>query len=431
MRVLIVEQKCKHGHYLNYVQYLVRAFVPLGCEIVVAVPPGTPESAQFKMHLAPHQAHFRLEFIPARDETAAAWKRINTDARVFRAVISRVKPDAVYLPTGDGVAQSLAFGKLACRRTGLSRVHCEALLIRVPAAYGMDTRSPFLTKVAFQAMPFDVVHYIDPVAFDWVLNNVGSRAGRKARFIADPIEPIPLLNRSDACAKLGLPESRKLIMSVGLQDHRKGVDYLIKACARWKPTGPASIVLAGMLSPQIKELLTRQYRYLVDDGRLIVLDRYLSNDEINACCAAGDLITTPYRPHPHPSAIVLYAIHAGKMVLAANNGWFSYMVPKFALGRLCEPQDPELLAESLNRALHEAEGYQVSPAAKRLVEFNRSENFVRQWRQELSKLMGKREQARIPDWNWVLTGDENKSLERRGGPGQATSDFRGDTNLST
>ena len=38
MRVLIIEQKCDDGHYLNYVQYLVQAFAPLGCEIVVAVP---------------------------------------------------------------------------------------------------------------------------------------------------------------------------------------------------------------------------------------------------------------------------------------------------------------------------------------------------------------------------------------------------------
>ena len=43
MRVLIIEQKCDDGHYLNFVQYLVQAFAPLGCEIVVAVPNSAPE----------------------------------------------------------------------------------------------------------------------------------------------------------------------------------------------------------------------------------------------------------------------------------------------------------------------------------------------------------------------------------------------------
>jgi glycosyltransferase involved in cell wall biosynthesis len=329
---------------------------------------------------------------------------VKTDACVFRALIERIKPDAVYLPTADGVAQSLALSQLAMRRSGLSRVHSEALLIRVPAAYGMSRRPPFFTKMSLRAMPFDVVHYIDPVTFDWVVSKVGGQARKRARFIADPIEPLPLPTRSKACAMLGLPEQKKFIMSIGMQDHRKGVDYLIKACARWQPVEPASIVLAGILSAQIRELVTNEYRHLLDDGRLIVLDRYLNNEEINACCAAGDLIATPYRPHPHPSAIVLYAASAGKMVLAANNGWFAYMVPKFSLGRLCEPDDPEIFAETLVSALLEAKAYKVSAAAKRLVEFHRSENFVLQWRRELSRIMGGSEDASLRDWNWVLNG---------------------------
>jgi glycosyltransferase involved in cell wall biosynthesis len=408
MRVLIIEQRCDYGHLLNYVQYLVRAFAPLGCEIVIAVPNAAPESAQFKRYLSPYQSRFRLEVIPSREYATSMWRMVSTDARVFRALIDRVKPDAVYLPTADGAAQSLALSRLALLRSGFSQVHSEALLIRVPAAYGMSRRPPFLTKMAIRAMPFDVVHYIDPVTFDWVLRCVGGSAARRARFIADPIEPLPLPAQSTARAMLGLPERKKLIMSIGMQDHRKGVDYLIEACARWQPAEPAGIVLAGMLSAQIKELVTTEYRHLVDNGRLIVLDRYLSHEEINACCAAGNLIATPYRPHPHPSAIVLYAASAGKMVLAANNGWFAYMVPKFSLGRLCDPQNPDLLAETLNLALGEAEAYKVSPAAKRLVEFNRSENFVLQWRRELSRMMGRSEDASPRDWEWVLNGEEEK-----------------------
>jgi hypothetical protein len=107
------------------------------------------------------------------------------------------------------------------------------------------------------------------------------------------------------------------------------------------------MVLAGPL--KIRHLVPNEYRHLVDDGRLIVLDRYLSNEEINACCAAGSLIAAPYRLQPSPSSIVLHAVAAERMVLAANNGWLAYMVPKFSLGRLCDPQDPELLAKTLDR----------------------------------------------------------------------------------
>jgi glycosyltransferase involved in cell wall biosynthesis len=408
MRVLIIEQNCEYGHYLNWVQYLVRAFEPLGCEIVVAVPKAAPESPPFKMYMSPHQSRFRLEFIPSREYATSMWTMMRTDAHVFRQLIDRVKPDAVYFPTADGVALSLALSRLALLRSGLSPIHSEAHLVRVPAAYGMSRRPQVFTKMVLRAMPFDVVHYIDPVTFDWVVRYVGGKAERRARFMADPIEPLSLPTRSEARAMLGLPEHKRLIMSIGLQDHRKGVDHLLAAGARWHPAEPASIVLAGMLSAPIRELVTNEYRRLVDEGRLVVLDRYLSKEDFNACFAAGDLVATPYRPHPHPSAIVLHAATAGKMVLAANNGWFAYMVPRFSLGRLCDPQDSETFAETLDAALDEAEAYELSAAANRLVEFHHSENCVVQWRRELSKLMGKSEQAPLRDWNWVLNGEEEE-----------------------
>src|ERR1700730_12492823 len=411
MRVLIIEQASDGGHYLNYFRHLIQAFAPLGCEIVVAVPKPALESAQFKMYLFPHRPRFRLERIPSRDETISKWRMILANARAFRALIARVKPDAVYVPsldvylsTLDRMAQSLAWW--LALRPRLSRLHCEALLLGLPAAYGMTRRSPFINKMTVRTMPFDVVHYIDPVVFDWVLSKVGGKAVRRPRFIADPVEPLLLPTRSKARAMLRLPEHKKLIMSVGMQDHRKGVDYLIRACARWQPAEPASIVLAGPLSPQIRQLVTSEYRHLLEDGRLIVLDRYLSKEEINACCAAGNLIAAPCRPHPHSSSIVLHAVTAERMVLAANNGWFAYMVPKFSLGRLCDPQNPELLAEALDLALREAEAYKLSAAAKRLVEFHRAENFVIQWRRELSRFMGKSEEAARRDWKWVLNGED-------------------------
>ena len=65
-----------------------------------------------------------------------------------------------------------------------------------------------------------------------------------------------------------------------------------------------------------------------------------------------------------------------------------------------------MLAKTLDLALHEAEAYKPSAAAKRLVEFHRSANFMLQWRRELSQIMGKSEDALPRDWNWVLNGED-------------------------
>src|SRR3984893_17625772 len=108
MRVLIIEQASDGGHYLNYVRHLIQAFAPLRCEIVVAVPKPALESAQFKMYLAPHRPRFRLEFIPSR-KALGRWRTVQTDASVFRELMDRVKTDAVYVPTLERMAQSLAW----------------------------------------------------------------------------------------------------------------------------------------------------------------------------------------------------------------------------------------------------------------------------------------------------------------------------------
>src|SRR5262245_2858031 len=141
MRLLIIEQRYDGGHHLNFVQYLVEAFAPLGCEIVLAVPEPAPETPQFKMSLSPYQSRFRLESIPFRDESISRWRMI-LRARAFRALIARVKPDAVYVPSLDRMAQTLAWW--VALRPRLSGLHCEALLLGVPAAYGM-TRLPSIS----------------------------------------------------------------------------------------------------------------------------------------------------------------------------------------------------------------------------------------------------------------------------------------------
>jgi hypothetical protein len=91
------------------------------------------------------------------------------------------------------------------------------------------------------------------------------------------------------------PEHKKLVMSIGMQDHRKGVDYLIHACARWTPAEPVSIVLAGKLSAQIRqhsyvsilatqsEIKSPKFRYMAHilDEEIVTLSQRLKR--INRC----------------------------------------------------------------------------------------------------------------------------------------------------
>jgi hypothetical protein len=126
MRVLITEQTYDGGHYLNYVRHLIQAFAPLGCEIVVAVPNAALESARFKTYLSSHQSRFQLEFVQPREyASTSVWRMIQTEARVYRELIDRVRPDAVYFPTLEQrMAQWVALPQSDC----LS-FRCEGFLL--------------------------------------------------------------------------------------------------------------------------------------------------------------------------------------------------------------------------------------------------------------------------------------------------------------
>jgi hypothetical protein len=52
-------------------------------------------------------------------------------------------------------------------------------------------------------------------------------------------------------------------------------------------------------------------------------------------------------------------------------------------------------------ALERARNYQVSTAAKRLIEYQRPENFIATWRSGLAEKMG-RSGGALRTWEWVL-----------------------------
>jgi hypothetical protein len=77
------------------------------------------------------------------------------------------------------------------------------------------------------------------------------------------------------------------------------------------------------------------------------------------------------------------------------------MVPKFHLGTTCDVENTQAFATLLPDALEQARSYKVDAAAKRLIEYQRPENFMAIWRSGLAAKMGRKAGA-IQTWDWVL-----------------------------
>lgn len=406
MRVTILEQRYAGGHFLHYVARLIRALEGVADEIVLATPEACAASSQYGVYLRPLEGRFRMHPVWERwtQHNKPVHKLAFIYADLLRDVVRDTRCDAILIPGADGIAEGTGLARLALRNAIPQSVHAEALLIRGPIAYGFEQRrrTAFLQKLAMRAMPFDRVHFIDPVVYRWAKSLSPGLASR-CRFVPDPIDPPPTISKADARAKLGWPAHARIALSIGPQDDRKGTDVLVNATARSNLGVEDRVVLAGQI---VKPLRAQIDAMMNADptlrSRLILVDRYLSTDEFGAAMRAADLIVAPYKPQPHPSGVTLQAAAAGRMVLTSHVGWFEQIVPVFGLGMTCDCQSIDALADALPGALERSTTFVTGKASRKLLAFHQPESFARAWRAGLLERMGRTPDADVPDWDALV-----------------------------
>jgi hypothetical protein len=402
MRVLILEQRYEGGHYLNWVKLVVMSVLDLADEIVVAVPAVAKETIQYELSLAPIQDCFRFYDLP-RDRPANRFTMITRLAQLASQAIAEVRPNALYLPTGDGGVDAINLARLLGQNVLRGLDHSEALLMRRPAAYGIaDQRVPsWVSNLSVRLGQWSRVLAIDPIVYAWLKNDCGTNVAARAVLAPDPVDSLGPINRHEARRLMGLPEEGRIIGSLGLQEARKGIDLLLHAFLNAKLERTDRLLLAGRIASEVRSALKMVKQTINDPARILVIDRYLSDQELHRCACASDLIAVPTRAVAQPSSIAIRSIPASRPVITNNRGWFAYMVPKFQLGVMCDVENIENFAALLPDALERAPNYRVSKAAKRLIEYQRPENFIAMWRSGLADKMG-RGGGDVRTWDWVL-----------------------------
>jgi glycosyltransferase involved in cell wall biosynthesis len=402
MRVLIVEPDLA-GHHAPYLAHMIEALAELGVQPTVVVPTDAYDRVEYRIHL--HSVRDRADFqcvvdAPTRGSAQAAYSK---NAAIRRA-IRRFEPDHLLVPYIDGVTQVATL----LGATGLPTIprglFCEGLLFRGGFAYGgLSARARLQHAVSRRLLslsPWSVVHFLDPLPFDDVCSR-DERLATRARLMPDPVDPAPHVSRAEARHALELDEDGRYIVLAGGIDRRKGADLLLHAFLRARLSSDDRLLLAGTLATEIKAMLTGEFEPLIAARRIVLLDRYLPQEQLLLAIVAADLVCVPYPDHIGSASILIRAAAAQRPVLSSDFGWAGHVTSRFDLGWTCNVRQSGELAHSLGSALDRAASWHRGEAGQRFAEFHSVANFRAHWTSALRTRLGLPEHPDIRSWKWV------------------------------
>jgi glycosyltransferase involved in cell wall biosynthesis len=196
----------------------------------------------------------------------------------------------------------------------------------------------------------------------------------KVRLLPDPVAANPRLSRSQSRNALGIPVEGRYLGVVGSLDPRKAILETLAAFRSVAKTYD-HVLLAGKLHPAFRQAIFERYATLIHDGRLHLVDRYLTQAEVLTAFTALDVVCVPYPGFGNLSGTLLNAVSAGRPVLVNAFGWSKAMVERYHLGWCCNILNPIEFAAAMDAALNSGGEYQETSAARELLRFHSPDNF--------------------------------------------------------
>ncbi len=396
---------------MQYVGAIVDALAPLRVSTVLVCERGIRQTSEFSTHLARIQGGFDIDdgVPPSRGQPAytVGMRRF----LALRKAIARHKPDHVYIPYADGLIQVAGLARMLGFSLSRPGMEIEALMMRGKFAYE-PRPAPLSTRLIATALartPVDIVHHIDPIVYDYIRHRFESLAVR-FRLLPEAVESIVPLDLQTARLRLGIPPLGKYVGCLGALSAGKGVAFLLRAFSSAPMEADHRLLLVGKPDPELRLLLTGEYRTLREAGRIVHIDRYVSQDEFHLGLMASDVVCAPYHRQIGSSGIVVRAAAIGRPLLGSDFGWVGRVIRDFELGTVCDVTDIPRFATELAHALALSAGYRPGPKARLFANYHRQENFAWHWTHRLRERMGLGTPRASSEWAWPESPSFDQAL---------------------
>ena len=229
--------------------------------------------------------------------------------------------------------------------------------------------------------PWQRILLIDPR--EW--SNIENAESNSVYLCPDPVPRLTDLTKNDARKILGLPLNKKIIVSVGGQSVRKGVDLLVNAFATIASRANAVLVLFGKLDTTIQKIIDELAKEISD--KIIIANRFVTDDEFQQAILASDIVAVPYRSTNQPSGIVCRCMAWNRPMLMTNQGWLKWIREKYNAGFGVNPFDCDEFSCEILAALNECDAFKVNDDADEFIKYNTEKNYKDVWVRGISTTM--------------------------------------------
>jgi glycosyltransferase involved in cell wall biosynthesis len=374
------------GHHFAYLARMLPGFLEQPVRSMLVTSDWALDTEEYGKTLGPLASRLEIQTL----RTARRRSRLGSTLRALldiRVALRRFRPNHACIMWGDGVLIAANF----LRRLGI-RIFPRGMSVQVwlyagrfvyPNRYATlsNRLKRRLLLDALNSGYVDAVNVDDDLLYQWLVEHVAPTCPARIVLTPNPVLTSGTISEEEARRRLGLPLHSRIISITGGINTRKGADLLIRAFARHlELTGAAEdcLLLGGPHQPAIRQLLAEApYRDLAASGRIVSLDRFLTETDMADCTAAGDLIVAPYPNHAGRSSIAIWAAAFGKPCLGTAGGCLGYMIETNRLGYTCGVTDIDRFAGAIGEAMEAEWTADDAARVRRYAELHSFENYQR------------------------------------------------------
>jgi glycosyltransferase involved in cell wall biosynthesis len=169
----------------------------------------------------------------------------------------------------------------------------------------------------------------------------------RLRYVPDPAAR-ELEAQIQSLEGVDVSETDAAILVYGNLDHRKGIPDLLRAMADPRIPEQAKLLLVGVQHESVRSLLDQPFpRMLRAKGRLIELNRVVSDAEETAAFHTAKIVWVYYPGSYGPSGVLVRAGHASKPVICTRQGYCGRIVAETGMGITVDDGNTEGIAQAL------------------------------------------------------------------------------------